>query len=312
MGKYVILPDVTCDLSPEIREYFGLTDYIHGYVNIDGEEKKTTLDWDIVSRDEFYKKLESKKHTISSAASSPEEYYRVFKKYATEGYDVISMSISSKISVTYNTASAAAANVASEHPERKIVCIDTLRMSGSFGLLVAYACALRKEGKSFDEVVEWLLENRHKVHQMGPIDDLTFVARRGKISKGKAILGNLIGIKPMGDSNTDGYVTVLAKVKGVEKALNVTVEYLKSMAVDIENNYVFVLHSDREKYANQLSEKIRSAVNCKGVFVSDVYSGCGTNIGPGMICCYFMGDPISEDSGKEKDALNAAIEKFSN
>ena len=312
MGKYVILPDVTCDLSPEIREYFGLTDYIHGYVNIDGEEKKTTLDWDIVSRDEFYKKLESKKHTISSAASSPEEYYRVFKKYATEGYDVISMSISSKISVTYNTASAAAAKVASEHPERKIVCIDTLRMSGSFGLLVAYACALRKEGKSFDEVVEWLLENRHKVHQMGPIDDLTFVARRGKISKGKAILGNLIGIKPMGDSNTDGYVTVLAKVKGVEKALNVTVEYLKSMAVDIENNYVFVLHSDREKYANQLSEKIRSAVNCKGVFVSDVYSGCGTNIGPGMICCYFMGDPISEDSGKEKDALNAAIEKFSN
>lgn len=312
MGKYVILPDVTCDLSPEIREYFGLTDYIHGYVNIDGEEKKTTLDWDIVSRDEFYKKLESKKHTISSAASSPEEYYRVFKKYATEGYDVISMSISSKISVTYNTASAAAAKVASEHPERKIVCIDTLRMSGSFGLLVAYACALRKEGKSFDEVVEWLLENRHKVHQMGPIDDLTFVARRGKISKGKAILGNLIGIKPMGDSNTDGYVTVLAKVKGVEKALNVTVEYLKNMAVDIENNYVFVLHSDREKYANQLSEKIRSAVNCKGVFVSDVYSGCGTNIGPGMICCYFMGDPISEDSGKEKDALNAAIEKFSN
>ena len=312
MCKYIILPDVTCDLSPEIREYFGLTDYIHGYVNIDGEEKPTTLDWENVKRDEFYKKLESKKHTISSAASSPEEDYRIFKKYAEDGYDIISMSISSKISVTYNTASGAARKVASEHPERKIVCIDTLRMSGSFGLLVAYACALKKEGKSFDEVVDWLLENRHKVHQMGPIDDLTFVARRGKISKGKAIFGNLIGIKPMGDSNTDGYVTVLAKVKGVEKALNVTVEYLKSMAVDIENNYVFVMHSDREKYANQLSEKIRSAVNCKGVFVSDVYSGCGTNIGPGMISCYFMGEPVSEDSSKEKDALNAAIEKFSN
>lgn len=311
MSKYIILPDVTCDLSPEIREYFRLTDYIHGYVNIDGNEVKTTLDWENVNRDDFYKKLESKKHTISSAAASPEEYYRIFKKYASEGYDIISMSLSSKISVTYNTASNAAARVAGEHPERKITCVDTLRMSGSFGLLVAYACDLQKDGKSFDEVVEWLLENRHRVHQMGPIDDLTFIARRGRISKGKAIMGNLIGIKPMGDSNADGYVTVLAKVKGVEKALNVTVEYLKNIATDIENNYVFIMHSDRERYANSLAEKIKGSVNCKGVFVSDVYSGCGTNIGPGMISCYFMGEPVSEDSAKEKDALNSAIEKFS-
>ena len=311
MNKYIILPDVTCDLSPEIREHFGMCDYVHGYVHIDGEQVKTTLDWENVERDKFYKMLGSKKHTISSAAASPEEYYQIFRKYAEEGYDIISMSLSSKISVTYNTANNAVARVQAEFPERKIVCVDTLRMSGSFGLLVAYACELQKEGKSFDEVVEWLLENRHRVHQMGPIDDLTFIARRGRISKGKAIMGNLIGIKPMGDSNADGYVTVLAKVKGVEKALNVTVEYLKTVATDIENNYVFIMHSDRERYANSLSEKIKNAVNCKGVFVSDVYSGCGTNIGPGMISCYFMGEPVSEDSEKEKEALNSAIEKFS-
>ena len=142
---------------------------------------------------------------------------------------------------------------------------------------------------------------------MGPIDDLTFVARRGQISSGKAFMGNLVGIKPMGDSNSDGYVTVLAKVKGIKKALDATVAYLKSMATDIENQYIFIMHSDREGYAMTLKEKIEGSVNCKKVFVSDVFSGCGTNIGPGMISVYFFGEEISSDLSKEKEALTLAI-----
>ena len=59
--------------------------------------------------------------------------------------------------------------------------------------------------------------------------------------KGKAIMGNLVGIKPMGDSNTDGYVSVLAKVKGIKKALMATVEYVKKVAVDLENQYIFII-----------------------------------------------------------------------
>ena len=181
-------------------------------------------------------------------------------------------------------------------------------MSGSFGLLVAYACNLKNEGKSFDEVIAALEENKTRVHQMGPIDDLTFVARRGQISSGKAFMGNLVGIKPMGDSNADGYVTVLAKVKGIKKALDATVSYITNMATDTENNYAFIMHSDREKYALSLKEKIKSTLNFKKVFVSDVFSGCGTNIGPGMISVYFFGEPISDDLAKEKEVLNSAIE----
>ena len=239
MEKFIILPDVTCDLSPEMRAQFGLVDYVRGWVHINDKPLQTTLDWENISREEFYKTLADKKSAVSSAAASPEEYYQIFRRYMEEGYDIISMSISSKISVTFNTAAAAAARVAAEFPERRIYAFDSLRMSGSFGLLVAYALELQKEGKSFDEVVAWLEENKHRVHQMGPIDDLTFIARRGKISKGKAFMGNLVGVKPMGDSNTDGYVTVLAKVKGIKKALEATVAYLARMATDLENQYIF-------------------------------------------------------------------------
>ena len=146
---------------------------------------------------------------------------------------------------------------------------------------------------------------------MGPIDDLTFVARRGQISKGKAIMGNFVGIKPMGDSNADGYVTVLAKVKGIKKALDATVDYVKSLAVNMEEQYLFILHSDRDDYANLLKEKFETTCNFKKIFISDVFSGCGTNIGPGMICAYFLGDPVTSDLQLEKETLTKAIEKNS-
>lgn len=307
MKKYVILPDVTCDLSNEIREFFKLENYVKGYVHINDKSLRTTLDWSNISRDDFYKTLANKKNTVSSAAASPEEYYQIFREYALNGVDVISMSLSSKISTTYNLALTAAERVKAECPDSHIYCFDSTRMSGSFGLLVAYACEMQQNGAAFEEVVEWLEENKNRVHQMGPIDDLTYVARRGQISSGKAFMGNLVGIKPMGDCNTDGYVTVLAKVKGIKKALENTVLYVKEMITDPEEQYLFIMHSDREVYAEQLKTRLSEEITCKRIFVSDVFSGCGTNIGAGMIAVYFMGDPVSADCEREKKLLNLAI-----
>lgn len=311
MDKYIILPDITCDLSSEMRRRFGLIDYVRGWVHINDNALQTTLDWEGISRREFYRTLESKKNTVSSAAASPEEYYQIFRRYAEEGYDIISMSISSKISATYQIASAAAARVAAEYKGRRIYAFDSLRMSGSFGLLVAYALQLQQAGKSFDEVISWLEENKHRVHQMGPIDDLTFIARRGKISKGKAFMGNLAGVKPMGDSNTDGYVTVLAKVKGIKKALEATAVYVTRMATDIEEQYVFIMHSDREGHANELKTMLEGKIKCREVLVGDVFAGCGTNIGPGMISVYFLGKPVSEECVEEKAVLTEIVAELS-
>ena len=308
MEKIIILPDVTCDLSAEMREYFHLTDYIRSWVHINDKAYATTLDWEQVSHDDFHKALSDKRATVTSAAASPESYYETFKRYIQEGYSVLSMSISSKISATYNIATTAVERIKEEFPDAKIYSLDTQRMSGSFGLLVSYACLLRDQGKNFEELVAWLEENKSRVHQMGPIDDLTFIARRGRISKGKAFMGNLAGVKPMGDCNAEGYATVLGKAKGMKKALNATVEYVKTMATCLEEQHLLVLHSNRQEYANQLKEKLE-ALGCKKVFVGDVFSACATNVGPGLVSVYFLGDPISAECEKERQALLDALTK---
>ena len=303
MKDFIILPDSTCDLCVEARTEIGMTDYISGHVNYNGVELPTTLDWEQFSREEYYKTLSNKKAKVTTAPASPAEYAEAFEKYVKEGKAVITICLSSKISSTLNFAKAAAEEVKAKYPEAQIYCFDSFRMSGGIGLLTYYAYKLQNEGKSYEEVIAWLEENRTKVHQMGPIDDLIFVARRGRISMGKAIFGNFAGVKPMGDCNADGYTTVLTKAKGIGKALDLTVQYVKATATDIENQILFIAHSNRELYANTLKEKLE-ALNPKKVFISDVYSACGANIGPGMIGVYYLGEDVSVDLVKEKEAMS--------
>lgn len=308
MEKYIILTDVTCDLSDEIRTEFGMEDYIRGHIHFsDGRDFATTLDWSNISQEEFYKALSNRKLQVSTAPASPEEYYLTFKKYAEAGVAVLSMSISSKISSTHNVAKVAAQRVKEEYPDSKIYCLDSFKMSGALGLLVMHALQLQKQGKSFEEVVAWLEENKHKVHQMGPIDDLIVVARRGRITMGKAIMGNFAGVKPMGDCSRDGYVSVLAKVKGINKALDVTVQYVDKVATALENQFVLITHTNRQAYALKLKELLETQTKVKKVYVSDAFSGCAPNIGPGMVGVYFLGEEISEDMSAEKDAINALL-----
>lgn len=310
MEKFIILADVTCDLTEEMREYFGVKDYIPGHINLgNGQEHITKLEWDFISNKEFYEKLGNKQNKITTAPPNLEEYYEKFEKYVKEGYAILSMSISSKISSTYDFATLAAKRVKENYPEANIYCFDTLRLSSAFGLLVCYAHELQNEGKSFDEVIAWLEENKTKVHQMGPIDDLMFIARRGRVTMGAAIMGNLVGIKPLGDFNDVGYTTVLTKVKGIKKALKVTIDYVKETARDIENQYVFVAHTDRERYAMDLKAYIEAELEPKRVFVGEAFSASGTNIGPGMVGVYYMGDHVSDDMEKEKAAMNKVLEK---
>ena len=309
MKPYVILTDVTCDLSPEIRDHFGMTDYIHGYVSIsDGRDLKTRLDWSLISREDFYNCLGNRQMKVSTAPASPEEYYQIFTKYAEEGYDILSISISSKISSTFGVAVGAADRVKAEHPDCALYCLDALRMSGSMGLLVCYALEMQKQGATMQEVIDWLESNKMRVHQMGPIDDLIFVARRGRISMGKAIMGSFAGVKPMGDCNRDGYVTVLTKAKGMKRALSATVSYVGEVATDIQNQYLIIVHSNREAYAETLREKLETTLHPKGIFVSDSYSASGTNIGPGMVAVYFLGDEVTEDLTREKEIMNRVME----
>lgn len=308
MKNYVILADACCDLSEQVRKEFDIEDYIPMKVTMsDGRDFKSTLDWSYIRREVFYKTLANNKIQVSTSPLSPDEYYFIFRKYAEQNTDILSISLSSKISSTVEAASAAAERIKKEFPNIMVYCLDSFKMSGGMGLLTMYAHKMKNEGKSIEEVIAWLEENKHRVHQMGPIDDLIFIARRGRITMGKAVMGSFAGVKPMGDCNYEGYVTVLTKIKGMNKALDVTVRYVERMAEDIKNQFVLISHSDRQAYAEKLKSMLEEKLNVQKVYVSDVFAVCGTNIGPGMVGVYFIGPKISGDMSFEKNVMKEVL-----
>ncbi len=311
MKKYVILADSSCDLSPELRQRFGVVDYVKGSIHMsNGKDFVATLDWDNISRDDFYSALSNKKINISTSPANMDGYYEAFKSYAEQGIDILSMSLSSKISSTYHTAVMAAEKIKDEYPDINIKCVDTYRMSGAEALLSVYAHQMQKDGASMEAVVAWLEENKYRVHQMGPIDDLMFVARRGRISKGKAIMGTFVGVRPMGDCSADGYVSVLGKSKGIKNAFATTLEYIKLCAEAPEDQIIIVCHTNREEGAQKMAQMIKEQISPREVLVTDVFASCGANIGPGMIGGYFLGAPVSEDGEAEKALYAKAAESI--
>lgn len=313
--KFIILPDVTCDLNKELREKYDI-EYIKGHISYpDGSEEYSSLEWEDCSyineksADAFFTELKRKPNDFTTSPPSVQEYYNKFEQYILEGYDVLSMSISSGMSGTYNFTVTAKEMIEEKYKDAKIYCFDTLRFGPGFGLMAIYASILRSEGKTIDEVYEFLMDIRSKFHQIGWLDDLSFVAAKGRISHAKAFMGSLIGIKPLGESDHTGLTTVIGKAKGEKSGLKAIIEYIKETAIDIGEQIIVIAHSMRLKQALKLKELIEENFNPKAIYINEVHMSCGVNIGPGLLAAYYIGKPISLDLEEEKQILARVLAK---
>ncbi len=309
MEKFVIICDVTCDLNKELRDKYDIK-YVKGHMTgPDGKERVTTLDWTDFSHDEFYNDLKKNPNGYSTSPASPEEFKEVFEKFLVNGFDILSISISTALSGTYNFSLQAREMLKNSYPDRKIVCINSLRYSTGFGLLAVRASMLRAEGKSLDEVAQWVEENKNCCHQAGFLDDLSFVAAKGRLSKSKAFMGKLIGIKPMGEFDYNGLTTIIGKAKGDKASIEAVIKYMKKTILNPEEQIIFIASTNRMKQALQLKEKIEAEFKPKEVIITDVYPADGINIGPGLMSAYYFGTKISEGLVNEKEIMAEALAK---
>lgn len=306
MRDYVIIGDSCCDLTEDLRKRFNI-EYVKGHIFLNGEERDGLLEWKDFSSKEFYAMLNKRDHGLTSAPANAYEYAEVYKKFASQGKDIISMSLSTGLSGTYEFSCQGRDLALEEYPEAKIICIDTLRYSVLIGMMLIYASMMREEGKTIDEVASWIEENKNRFHQMGWLDDLTFLAKQGRLSNSSAFLGQLIGIKPIGDIDYNGLTTVLGKAKGEKAGYDAILKYIDATIEEPENNIIFIGYSNRERQALKLMEMVKEKFNPKEVLISQVFPGCGINIGPGLMSAYYIGRPISKDMEFEKNLMKEIL-----
>lgn len=307
--KFVILPDSTCDLPIQFQKDYDIELIPGHYTTPDGKEHLSSQSWSEEERDQFYKDLKKNPDGYKTSPPSSEECYRVFEKYAKQGIGVLAMCISSGISGAHDFMLMAQKQILEKYPNAEIYVVDSLRFGPGFGLMTLYASELRKQGKTLKETAEWLEENKNRFHQSGWMDDLYFVAKKGRLTNAKAFFGSLVGIKPVGEFDYNGLTTVVGKGKGEKETYQLLLEYIARHIEKPEEQIIFIATSNRHKQAYVFKEMIENRFHPKAVYVNDVFNICGINIGPGLMAAYYYGKPISKGLVEETAAFNEIVEQ---
>lgn len=306
--SFVIITDSSCDLPSDLRKQFGIAAVLPGTVTFpDGTTQYGDMDWNNISPQEFYDSMSVGKKIYTTSLPNMEEVKSVWLPFLEEGKDILCFNLSSGLSGTYSACVKTAEELKADFPDRTIICIDSLRYAGAVSLLAIYAAKMRDAGWSLGDTAAWCEEHKHCIHQMGPLDDLMFLSRVGRISSAKAISGTLIGIRPMADFSRTGKSQVLAKTRGMKKALRATINYMKANVVDPEKQIMFVMHTGKPAEAEQLRQMVEDTFHPAELYLLPIGQCCGSSIGPGLVAAYYYGTPLSEDLAEETQVLTQAI-----
>ncbi len=314
MADFVILPDVSSDLTRPLRERFDIPGYIPGIIYFpDGHSEETDIDWEHHDPKTFYESMTDRKTLYKTAYAPAGKIIELYERFLQEGKDILSIVLSSGVSGTYQACEMVAKDLRANYPERKIIVIDSLRYSTSLAMLVMMASQKKAEGATIEETAAFVEANKHHIHQIGPMDDLFFLVKTGRISNFKAFFGTLVGVNPMADFNRKGMAEVLARFKGKKNAFDAVIRYMRATVVNPEEQTMFVAHSNRPEQAQILADMIQKEFAPKEIIINPVGMSSGSSIGPGLCAAFYYGTEISEGNEKEKaimaDIIAAQREK---
>ena len=204
-----------------------------------------------------------------------------------------------------------AREIMEKYPKIKIEVIDSLRYSGAITLLAVQASLYRSQGLSFEEAVEKLQEYRLHIHQAGFLDDLFFLARKGRLSKGLAFMGNLIGIKPLAElCNETGLSQPIGKAKGYKQTMRIFPQYIEKTIGNAEGKPFVITYSLREKQALEMKRIIEEKYHPENLIFVPMGQCTGCNVGPGLAAAFYAGDErVSENCVKERAIMEELLKK---
>lgn len=287
MRDFIITTDNMADLPDSYIEERGLKIMSLSYML----EGKTYSEKDKLPVKEFYDKMRNGAMPTTSQVN-PDEAKEVFEELLKEGKDVLHIAFSSGLSGSYNSARIAAEELIEEGAEGRVIVIDSLCASLGEGLLVHKALALKDEGKSLDEIADWLKDNRlHLCHNF-TVDDLNHLYRGGRVSKTVAVLGTMINIKPILHVDDEGKLVPVGKVRGRKKSLITLVDNMEKQLGDYkdQNDIIFISHGDCEEDANFVADQIKDRFGIDSFLINYVGPTIGAHSGPGTVALFFMGE----------------------
>ena len=285
MQNYIIITDSGTDFTEEMKKELDVVQ-LELSIIVEGEEPKPNNEIDFK---ELYAMLRAKKKATTSAVNVA-DFKDVMRSYLEDGKDILYLGFSSGLSNTYNAGRIACEELAEEYLDRKLYAVDTLCASLGQGLLVYHAAKMRLDGFNIDEVREFVESNKLRLCHWFTVDDLFFLQRGGRVSTATAVVGTMLGIKPIMHVDNAGKLIKIGTARGRRASIDTLCEKAKASNIkDSEKLVAFISHGDCEEDAKYLAEKMKKEVGFKDVVIGYVGSVIGSHSGPGTLALFHLG-----------------------
>ena len=287
MAEFVIMTDSCCDMTAALAEELELV-VLPLSLHMGEDVYRNWLDGREIGFQDFYARIRSGRLATTSAVSVG-EFTAEMRRILAAGKDILCISFSSALSATYQSASIAAADLAEEFPERKVLVVDSLCASLGQGLLV-YLCAQeRHKGRSLEEVHAFAEETKGKVCHWFTVDDLNHLKRGGRVSAATAFFGTMLSIKPVMHVDDLGRLIPVSKSRGRKASLLALVDRMEATAMDPGSQTVFISHGDCEEDARFVAQEITRRFGTQDIRINYVGPVIGNHSGPGTLALFFLG-----------------------
>ena len=287
MHSYIFMTDSDSDISYQFVDENDVEMVYMPYI-VDGKEYMDDLGRAGTQKAYFQKMRAGTAPKTSLLPVSA--YLEYFEPHLKAGKDILFIAFSSKMSATQENAKNAREEILKQYPDRRIEIVDTLSISRPMALLVEKAYALYEAGKTMDEIIAWVMENRLRSQAWFTVDDLVYLKRGGRISAVAATMGSLMDLKPILTLCKDGSMTAENKIRGRKSALRYLADKTAENILDPAGQEILIMHADAVDDAKRLEALIRERVPNLGP-VKHVLIGpvIGAHAGPGTVASVFMG-----------------------
>ena len=284
-NNFVLLTDSSADLNVALQEELDV-EVMPLTVSVDGGDYIPGNELDIKC---FYDSLRLGKSATTSAINLDTAIVAM-EKYLSDGKDLLYVAFSSGLSSTAQTGKLAADELREKYPDRKIFVVDSLCASLGQGLLVYYASQLRNEGKSIEEVRDWLESNKLNLCHWFTVDDLHHLKRGGRVSAATAVVGTMLSIKPVLHVDNEGHLINVSKARGRKPSIQALAAKLGETGIgDPADQVIYISHGDCIEDAEYLAGIIREKYNPKKIVIGYVGAVIGAHSGPGTLALFFLG-----------------------
>jgi DegV family protein with EDD domain len=292
-----VVTDSTCDLPPEVARAHGI--HVLPVLVLFGD--RVYHDGVDLKAKEFYDLLEKGPVHPRTNPTPKADFLDLYRSLAPRK-DIVSVHISEKLSQTVAHAREAAAEGLPQYQELRgeaervsLRVVDSHSASLGMGMLALFAARMARRGIEPDAIVDRLEAMRDRVHVLFAVDTLEYLARGGRVGKAQAIMGNLLGIKPI-LGVVDGEIVAVDRVRGGRAAHPRLIELFRERVDPQKPVVVTVAHAKAPVWADRLRGLIETTFQVKEILIAEMGPVVVANAGPGTVGAGLF-QPTEEEMG---------------